>query len=224
MKKILLRTLRYILYFIGFVALYLAAAFTVPNIEVNADCLKCENGIDIYILSNGVHTDIVMPAKNDIYDWSKKLRYSDFEEVDSSYGYIAMGWGDKGFYIGTPTWDDLKFSTAFKAAFGLSTTAMHVSYRHYAPRTGELCKKIKISETQYKLLVAYCSGWFQRKEGMFIPITHPGYSLQDNFYEAEGTYSLFRTCNVWTNDGLKVIGRKAAVWAPFHRGVLDHCE
>ena len=65
-----------------------------------------------------------------------------------------MGWGDKGFYLDTPSWADLKFSTAFKAVFGINTAAIHATY-YKELKENELCKKIEISKEQYKDLVAY---------------------------------------------------------------------
>lgn len=51
-------------------------------------------------------------------DWSQKIPFSQTKGKSTDFNYIAFGWGDKGFYLDTPTWADLKFSTAFKAAFG----------------------------------------------------------------------------------------------------------
>ena len=42
--------------------------------------------------------------------------------------YVAFGWGDRGFYLETPTWDDLKYSTVLKALFWHSPAVMHVSF------------------------------------------------------------------------------------------------
>lgn len=72
--------------------------------------------MEIYILTNGVHTDIVMPTKSEQIYWNKKIPYKNTIATDSTYQYIAMGWGDKGFYLETPEWSDLKASVAFKAA------------------------------------------------------------------------------------------------------------
>ncbi|HBO38902.1 MAG TPA: hypothetical protein DD638_09600, partial [Pasteurellaceae bacterium] len=59
--------------------------------------------ITIYLLSNGVHTDLVMPSKTEQKDWT-----SVFAAENTLGGlpeqWIAVGWGDKGFYLETPTW------------------------------------------------------------------------------------------------------------------------
>ena len=41
-------------------------------IQVNSNQNSIEvSKVDIFILSNGVHTDIVVPVKNDSFNWSK---------------------------------------------------------------------------------------------------------------------------------------------------------
>ena len=76
-------------------------------------------------------------------DWSQKFPYEDTVAKDSTLRYIAIGWGDKGFYLDTPTWADLKFSTAFKAAFWLGNSAIHTTF-YKEMKLGEDCKKLKM--------------------------------------------------------------------------------
>jgi uncharacterized protein (TIGR02117 family) len=206
-----------------FLALYGLAAWIFPHLRMHRSFNPPKQGVTIYILSNGVHTDFIVPVKNSLFNWSEEISFSDVEEADSSYQWMAVGWGDKGFYIDTPTWADLKASTAFNAAFGLGTTALHISFRRRPPAEGDLCLKLVISEAQYRLLVKYIRDSF-RKKGDPELINHPGYSRQDCFYEACGSYSMFRTCNVWTGNGLRYIGAPIGSWTPFHRAVLDHCR
>src|SRR6478735_3529358 len=109
-------------------SIYALAVYTFPLIKVNTNFRNSETGIKLFVISNGVHTDIVLPVKTACKDWTTLFPRDKFSLSDSSYNYISFGWGDKGFYLNTPNWSDLKISTAFKAAFGLSETAMHVSY------------------------------------------------------------------------------------------------
>jgi len=220
------KILRYFLYILSgiilFVLIYLALSQMLPYIKLNPTVPPAEKGITIYIESNGVHTDFVMPVKTAQMNWNTFLPCSDFESVDSTFRYVAIGWGDKGFFIGTPTWNDLKFSTAFNAAFGLSSTAMHVTYKRNEPRISASCKRLIISEAQYHVLLRYMAASFQMKNGKSMRINHAGYSWNDCFYEANGTYSLFKTCNVWTGMGLKVIGVPIGCWTPFQGGIMEH--
>jgi uncharacterized protein (TIGR02117 family) len=198
-------------YFLPFIK---TARFNFPGEKTNA----------VYICSNGVHTDFVMPVKSQFIHWNNLLPYKDFENVDETFSYIGFGWGDKEFYINTPTWADLKFSTAFNAAFGLGSAAMHVTYWRNEPRPGKSCKRILFSDEQYKVLIHYIISSFEIGDSGFKLIDHPGYNDNDRFYEANGTYTLFKTCNVWTGTGLQVIGEKTGVWTPLSRSILQNIE
>ncbi len=215
--------------FIGLVVLYVLFALLFSAIPVNKDFRETKtSGIDIYILSNGVHIDLVLPIRRMLHT---RNRYKDWSDVIPSYHtisndslmkYIAFGWGDKNFYLETPTWADLKFSTAFNAVFFLSTSAMHVTF-YRSMSENEYCKKISISDEQYERLVRYIESSFQKTgEGDFILIKNLSYGNDDCFYDAKGTFNLFYTCNTWTNEGLKQSGLKASFWTPFEGALLNH--
>jgi uncharacterized protein (TIGR02117 family) len=220
LKKALKIIGKILLSFAALILLYLFSAYCLSRITVNSE-LSVKKDVTIYILTNGMHTDIVVPVRNEQMDWSKEIKYSNTALKDTSYTYLAMGWGDKGFYLQTPDWADLKFSVAFKAAFALSTTAIHATY--YSEMTeGESCKKISISKEQYAQLIKYISNSFQKdSRGHVINIkTNANYGNSDAFYEANGSYSLFHTCNTWANNGLKISGQKCCLWTPFDTGIF----
>lgn len=222
LRKIIRYLLRALLAVIVSVLLYLLCAFLFSRIAVNDDFVQPADGIAIYVESNGVHTDIVVPARHHLMDWTKLLPYHHFEKVDSTYRYVAFGWGDKGFYLETPTWADLKFSTAFEAVFFLGSTAMHVTYKRKPPKEFELSRRVVISAEQYQKLIAYIHSSFQTNaDNSFIHIDHPGYSKSDCFYEAHGTYSFINTCNVWTGEGLDAAGVRVGWWTPFDSSVFN---
>jgi uncharacterized protein (TIGR02117 family) len=200
---------------------YLLAAYALPFIPVNNDYKDADGGIKVFVLSNGVHTDIVVPAKTEYKDWTLSFPKEGFDVKDSLHTFIAFGWGDKGFYLYTPEWSDLKASTAFKACFGLGGTAMHVTYRKERTAESECCEIFTITQEQYEKLIAFIETSFEKKENAFIKIKHPGYGSFDRFYEAKGRYSLFKTCNIWTNNGLKETGVKVGYWSPFADGLIN---
>jgi uncharacterized protein (TIGR02117 family) len=223
-RRILKITLKLFAGILVFLALYFAAAYTFPHISVNDDFVNKKEGVKIYIVSNGVHTDIVTPSKTQFKNWNTIFPPEQFQANDSSYSYTAFGWGDKGFYLNTPTWDDLTFSTAFKATFGLSGTAVHVRYVKEPKVKAGKCVAITIDEVSYLKLIAYIEHSFLTKASSVIKIDHPGYGEHDLFYEAVGTYSAFKTCNVWTNHGLEEIGVKVCFWSPFSEGLMSSLE
>ena len=128
LKWIIKKSVRLLIWLLAFIGIYMLAAFLIPMLSVGPDNSEENSDISIYILTNGVHTDIVMPCKTNLHDWTASIPFEDTKNKDTTAQYLAVGWGDKGFYLETPTWADLKVSTAVKAAFGLSTTALHTTY------------------------------------------------------------------------------------------------
>lgn len=221
-KRIAKVILKLVLGFVAFILLYLFSAFIFSVWSVKREPGN-SNDIAIYILTNGDHTDLVVPVKNAITDWSKEISNQNTIAKDTTNQYLAIGWGDKGFYLSTPTWADLKFSTAFKAAFALSTSAIHATYYQSMPESND-CKKIMISNEQYKRLIAFVDSSFKRDAaGSIINIkTNANYDKNDAFYEAKRKYNMFYTCNTWANNALKSCGQTACVWTPFDRGIFYH--
>ncbi len=222
-KMVLMLILKTLGIILGIVVVYALLGYLLPYIEVSSKDDGQKKEIPVYIYTNGVHTDIVMPVKNDLQDWSAKIPFSNTVSKRTDYNYIGIGWGDKGFYLDTPTWADLKFSTAFKAAFWLSESAMHCTY-YEKMKVANDCKMIMISRNQYKDLVEFVENKFDRDaKGNFILIpTNAVYSDNDAFYDAKGTYSFLYTCNTWANDALKAAGQKAAFWTPSDVGIFQH--
>lgn len=202
-------------------AVYLIAAFTVPAIGVPAEKVTGKD-ITIYILTNGVHTDIVVPLRTADKDWSQEISSKNVIKPDTNATLVAFGWGDKGFYLNTPTWAELKFSVAFKAAFGLSSSAMHTTF-YKNLRENSSCKKIDISREQYARLIDYIENSIKLDStGHVINIkTTANYGDHDAFYEAKRRYNFFYTCNTWANNALKACGQKACLWTPRDRPIFD---
>lgn len=222
-KTVLIYILKIAGIILGIVVIYVILGLLIPYIPVSAKEDGQKKEIPIYIYTNGVHTDIVMPVKNDLQDWSLKIPFADTRSKRTDYNYIGIGWGDKGFYLDTPTWADLKFSTAVKAAFWLSDSAMHCTY-YQTMKEGDDCKMIMISREQYENLVKFVEAKFDRDQnGNFILIpTDAVYGDNDAFYDAKGTYSFLYTCNTWSNDALKAAGQRAALWTPSDFGIFQH--
>ena len=220
--KIFKKILKYIAIFLLSLIAYLGVVTLLSYITVTGEIRKVKKDVSIYILTNGVHTDIVLPLKNEHFDWSKQVNPADTKSKDTSFNYVAMGWGDKGFYLETPTWADLKVSTALKASTGISTSAMHVTF-YKNMKENVSCKKIQISSENYNKLIAYLNKSFQTQSGKFLKIeTDAVYGKTDVFYEAKGSYSLFYTCNSWANQALKAANQKAALWTISDSGIFRH--
>ena len=214
---------RSILYFLGFLVIfiigYLGTEYVFAKWTVNKDS-PIKKDILIYVQSNGVHTDIFLPVKTEIIDWSTIFPYKNNKSQSTDYKFVGIGWGDKGFYLDTPEWKDLKASTAFEAATGLGESALHVTYLKNVSED-ELTKPIWISFEQYNAIIKTIKNTIEWKNNEVIYIsTDAQYGLTDAFYEAEGSYSIFHTCNTWTNNVLKNANLKASKWLAFDKGIL----
>ena len=221
-RRILRLLLKFLLGILAFFVLYVIIALVLPIFSVNSSDKNPKEDVSIYIKSNGVHTDIVLPIKTEYKDWSEKLKFEHIPSKDSTMQFVGIGWGDKGFYLNTPEWSDLKFSTAFNAAFYLGTSAMHATFDKQI-NENENCIKINISKEEYANLIQYIEDSFQLDaEGNPILIHTTTYGQNDSFYEAHRKYSLFYTCNTWANNALKSADQKAAVWTPTDTGIFRH--
>lgn len=224
-RKILNTLLRYTLRItkglIATIIIYIVIAIVLSVIPVN-NSHKSDNDIAVYINTNGVHTDIIVPVKSQIKDWSNTILYTHTKATDSSAAYLAFGWGDKDFYLNTPHWSNLKSGTVFRAAFYLGTSAMHTKYYRTIEENDE-CIKITISKEDYTGLVKYISESFKRNDDDSVQwIAESGYGSYDTFYNAERKYNLFYTCNTWANNALKAANQKAALWTPSDKGIFYH--
>lgn len=219
MKKALKIFGKSLLYFIGLILLYVLAALVLPLITIDKEPLTTED-VEIHIITNGVHTDIVVPVVNNQMDWRTQVQYAGI--ADESYKYLAMGWGDKGFYLETPTWAELKVSTAFNAAFGFNTTAIHTTF-YKTMNVGESCKKMILSKEQYSRLIEYITTSFKTDETNHFMLvnTDVTYGTTDAFYEAKGTYNIFQTCNTWANNALDACGQTCCYWTPMDKGIFS---
>ncbi len=202
-----------------FIVFYLLLIFF--GARINTSAVKDREEVSIYILTNGVHTDIVVPSITEDINWEDTFNTNNTSSQKKGMTYTAIGWGDKGFYLNTPTWADLSFKTAFKAAFALGSSAVHITY-YDTIKTSDSCKEIKISTRQYKLLVKYINNTLKNKNKKAIFIkTDANYGENDAFYEAKGKYNIFYTCNAWANSALKSCEQKACLWTPFDKAIFN---
>lgn len=223
MRRLTVRWLRWplrvLVGLLGAVGLYLVLAWLLGQVPVNGD--GAPGPLTAYIRSNGVHTDLVLPVRYGDHDWRALLDPAHAARPDSLAEWIAFGWGDKGFYLETPTWAELKASTAVKAAFGLSGSAMHITWLR-TPVEGPLCRSFTLTPTAMDLLVAHVrAGFVTGADGRPLRIANAHYEATDVFYEGTGRYHVFGTCNSWTNRGLKACGARACLWTPFQGALME---
>ena len=211
LKTLLIRIAKFFLWTVLALILYVGFAFLMNEFEV--DGKPDPNGkIAVWASSNGSHTDIIVPTVSSQLDWRNFVTPLDSRSADSSLAYISFGWGDKEFFLNTPTWGDLTASTAFNAALGLGDGAMHATYTNN-PEYNQSWRKMMLNEKQYSELIQFIQQSFLMKDGKVIVIpTEARYGNNDAFYESTKSYSLFYTCNTWTHEGLDVAEQAHCPW------------
>lgn len=229
MRRILYKTIIFCLWAAGTVAgavlLFLFSAFVLSSLPVKpsfAQASQEQEQIEIYVTSNGVHTDLVVPVATPYIDWREKVPLHHFKRADSSYTHLSFGWGDREFYLKTPSWSDLTPGVALRAALWPTPTALHVEYIHSGLVPTKRQRPVLLSGEQYRQLVQYIDSSFQKENGAYRHITGSGYTRQDTFYEAHGKFYILKNCNNWVNGGLKAAGVETAFWAPLPFAVMRH--
>lgn len=213
MIQLVKKTLFFVLGLIGF---YLLSALILSLIPTKPKDFTAPKSQTVYLITNGIHADFVIKKEDLSPDFLSKLNR--FQNAK----YIAFGWGDKGFYLDTPTWSELKAKTVLNALFLKGESAMHVTQYHH---TYSEFIKIEICKEQMDALLQFIEESFVlNKTEKFKEIDRPGYGSNDKFYEANGSYTCINTCNTWINNGLKKAEIKTSVWTPFDKGILYHIE
>lgn len=211
--KIIKKLLKWLLFILLIPISYLIISLILSAITINSKTSHKELSKSIYLTTNGVHLDIILPKKNIDSMLLSGIKY------DNTDNYLSFGWGDKNFYINTPTWGDLTFNNALKAMFLKSSTLMHVT--RYKQKHSDWIE-IKVNEIELQKLNTYLLNTFEKDEKeMKIILKNKGYSSKDDFYKSKGSYSCFKTCNSWVNTGFKESGLKSCLWTPFDFGLLN---
>lgn len=179
-------------------------------VPTNASWTPPEQGITLYVESNGVHTGIVMPKLAAGVDWRPIFPAGDVREPRfAAHDHVSIGWGERDFYLATPTWSDLKPRTVIAAATGSDRTLIHVDHVP-RPSPDDEVRRLVIRPAEYRRLAAYV-----RASLIDGGERRPGYYRYDAFYEARGRYSALRTCNSWIGDALRFAGVRIGAWTPF---------
>jgi len=211
--KLVKKTLKWLSYFLLIPVTYIIVSLILTAITIDREIENPTADNTIYLSTNGVHLDIVIPKTH-----IDSLLLSGIKQSPTD-NYLAFGWGDENFYINTPTWGDLTFKNAFSALFLNSSTLMHVT-RHRYKRSDWV--EIKITTSELRKLNTYILSTFKTNEsGNKILLENKGYSSSDDFYRAKGSYSCLKTCNSWVNSGFKESGLKSCLWTPFDFGLLN---
>lgn len=199
---------------------YFVAALFGALVPANAGWQEPEQGIVIFIRTNGVHTWVMVPKVTEAMDWRNVAPA--WHLKDPRYGegdYVAIGFGNREFYLNTPTWADLSLKTAAAAAVGGGPSLMHVDHA-WRPREDDFQKPIRLRADEFARLTRYLVESFDLSGGRSHPLPGRGYGKGDAFYEAVRRYDARRTCNEWTGEALRAAGVRTGIWTPLEPSIM----
>lgn len=168
----------------------------------------------IHVTTNGIHTSIVLP----LHDISNFIDLTDFAGYQGQQ-YLMIGWGDKDFYMNVPQWSDLTLKTALTSTFIPTDSALHLTLLETPAYLAEI-NTYQLNNQQYQALLSAITDSAVMSNNRFIVYKNQSHSSIDNFYQANGSYHLFNTCNSWTNHIMKEAGLPHSLWTPFSFAVM----
>ena len=188
---------------------YLAAALVGGSVPTNAGWRPPSDGVTIWVESGPIHTGLVVPKVAAGVDWRAFAPADDLRDPRfGGFDHLAIGWGERGFYLGTPTWRKVRPGPVLRALTGSDATLLHVEHVP-RPVAGEDERPVVLTPAQYRRLAAFILA--SRRPG---GARERGYGAFDVFYAGRGRYDAVHTCNDWTGDALRFAGVRVGWWTP----------
>ncbi len=154
----------------------------------------------VYVVNHGWHTGVVM-QRNDF------ICLIGLDSIRIPAGkWLEFGWGDKDFYMSTPSEDDVEWFTTLKAAIWPTSSVVHVvgfnrpvpEYFSYSGLIG-----LHIADSLRESMAKYISKAFSRRENGTLDSLGQGLYGNSCFFSGQEKYYFPKTCNVWTAQVLK---------------------
>jgi uncharacterized protein (TIGR02117 family) len=166
-----------------------------------------DNSVRVFVVHDAWHAALVIKKADIAAGALPELR--DFPSAE----YVEFSWGDRDYFPALNPGVGL----ALKAAFWSSGSILHV-----VGFTGPLEKfypggdiiDVSLSEEGFRQLIKFISDTFSRPHPPSPAEARPGLFLHGRFYDAEGRFSLLRTCNTWVAEALSAAG------LPIHPGTV----
>ena len=152
--------------------------------------------ISFWLVTQDAHTGIAV-RRADIPSglWPESR---DFPQAD----YLEVGWGERIYYMGR----DQGFWGTLRVALGSNPSVLHVAgIRGSLPDSFPASEIVELSlpAAGYERLIRYIHDAYDRAGAPVVAPLGPGLYGDSRFYPGRESFSLLRTCNVWTAQGLR---------------------
>lgn len=180
---------------------------------------KPERGdIKIYVRSNGLHTNLILPLALPNFEWFYQSTNKIYKK-HHTYQYLSIGWGDKAFYTQYKYQKLPGMYNTLRALAWPSESAIHLVYLPSQPQEDDYCIALYLTEKQFQTLLAYVDEYLIKGEDGQYALLCRGYGRRDYFLKSKGHYHLFFTCNNWVNRALKRLRIPTGQWIPLEAGI-----
>jgi uncharacterized protein (TIGR02117 family) len=206
---------------LGVTTLLAIAALTPRQWATSPPPVGCD--LPIYISGDGMHTNIWIPVRSPVFDWNQHLGRVGKQPLNT-HRYLQFGWGDRRFYMETPSWSEVRPTQALRALFApANASALLVKGHSALPASPpETLRCINLSPEDYLALMTFLQASFERDSQGNLQRLGSGQDGDSSFYAATGHYSILRTCNSWTADGLRAAHVNTPVWGGLAPAVMHH--
>ena len=155
-----------------------------------------EPAVSFWLVTQDAHTGIAV-RRADIPAglWPESR---DFPQAD----YLEVGWGERNYYMGR----DQGFWGTLRVALGSNPSVLHVAgIRGPLPARFPASEIVELSlpASGYERLIRHIHDAFDRTGAPVVAPLGPGLYGDSRFYPGRESFSLLRTCNVWTAQGLR---------------------
>ncbi|KWV93137.1 DUF2459 domain-containing protein [Erythrobacter sp. YT30] len=175
--------------------------------------------VEIMIATNGVHTEIVVPVVNSTRDWREILPSVSKTASGDVTTHIAIGFGERDVFINTPTFYDMRLSTALRVATTGGEGMIRV-INLTNPGAHQNRRKLTISREQYARLVNALEDDLPPLAAGEARTFETSTYDRGRYYASPQRYTLITTCNQWTSDRLANAGIRTGWLTPFSGGVM----
>ncbi len=197
----------------GTAALALTIAAQLPRRGGTQVSSCASSPYSVYLVASNIHVDLVVPVENTAFDWRSVVKLETIgREGRGDYKYLKFGWGDRDFYMNTPSLDKTEFWRLMRTLFAPgNATAVHINgYGEIPIEVGNVTKCVGLSRVQYLKLVAYLR---RSLRGGRADRSQAGFAAAAGFYEGEGFYSIANTCNNWVAGALDAADVTTPLWS-----------
>lgn len=163
-----------------------------------------EPGVAIYVLNNGFHSDIVLPADRVM---ARGGLLAEAGKAGQDQNWLVYGWGDKGFYTAKGM-SLSRMADGLRALFRPGNPSVIRVYGVMASPdrafAEPIATRVIISEAGFSALAKSLEASFDADGGK--PVMADIAKPDDMFFTSHEHFSVFRLCNNWTSDQLAAAG------------------